>query len=92
MTDCPDTRALARQRILSALDEVVAQIVFQADRLERLHVAVPLPIARELAQRVTTIVLALACYREGAYRDPASLAIIADPGQELDYEDWPVVV
>lgn len=92
MTHSPDTHTRARQHILAALDEVMAQIIFQADRLERLDVTVPLSTACELAQRVTMITVALVCYRAGAYQASVRLANIGNPGQETDYADWPSVV
>lgn len=49
------TYAVARQHVLSDLDEVVSQIVLQADRIERLDVTVPDSVVKEIARRLIYI-------------------------------------
>jgi hypothetical protein len=78
-------RTLARQRILSAIDGVLAQLVFQADRFQRFDAAVPALVTDEVTDRVSSVALALVCYSEGEYEAAASLANTTELAmQELD--------
>ena len=69
-----DSRILARQRILDALDEVVAQFTVQADCFQRRDATAPILITDEVAGWVSSITLALARYGEGEYQTAAVLA------------------
>jgi hypothetical protein len=55
----PSTYAVTRQHILSDLDEVISQIILQADRIERLDVAVPTPALNETVRRLVAVTFAL---------------------------------
>jgi len=80
--NCLTQRAIARQRILDALDEVVAQFTVQADCFQRRDAIAPVIITDEVAGWVSSIGLALARYGEGEYQTAAVLADIADPTHE----------
>ncbi len=73
-------RRRARERILSALDEIVAQCTLQAELLERQDAAAPVLITDEVADWVRRVSLALARYGEGAYEQAAELADITGVG------------
>ena len=74
-----EIHAFAQRCILSALDEVVAQFVFQADRLQCFDAAAPVLITDAVAERVSSIALALTRYGEGEYAAAACLANGASP-------------
>ncbi len=69
-------RRRARERILAALDEIVAQCTLQAELLARQDAAAPLLITDEVVDWVRRVALALARYGEGAYERAAELADI----------------
>ena len=79
MTVGIDYRTLARQRILSALDELVAQFVVQADSFERLDPVAPLLITDEVRRWISSTALDLTCYWEDGYQIATTLASITDP-------------
>ncbi len=88
-----DPRALARRRILSALDEVIAQFTVQADFLQQRDAAAPIPITDEVVGWVSSIALALARYGEGEYEDAATLADITGlDTEEIGDESGSIVV
>jgi len=76
VTHSLDIRALARRRILAALDEVVAQFTVQADLFQRRDAAASILITGEVVGWVSSIALALTRYSEGEYEDAAALADI----------------
>jgi hypothetical protein len=80
-------RTLARQCILSAIDGVLARLVFQADRFQRFDTEAPILITDEVTDRVSSVALALVRYGEGEYEAAVSLANIAELAkQESDDE------
>ena len=79
---CRNQHTRARQRILDALDEVVAQLTVQADCFQRRDAAAPIIVTSEVVGWVSSIALALVRYGEGEYQTAAALASIADPTRE----------
>jgi hypothetical protein len=53
-----------RQHILSDLDEVISQIILQADRIERLDVTVPDSVVKEIARRLISVAFKISFYAE----------------------------
>jgi hypothetical protein len=75
MTVCKrDVHRLARHRILTAMDEIVAQFVFHAECLQRFDTAAPTLIAGQVTDRVAAVALALTQYQAGKYETAAALA------------------
>ncbi len=68
-----DKRHLARERILGALDEIVAQFTVQAELFLRQDAAAPVLITTEVISWVERVSLALNRYAEGEY-EAAELA------------------
>ena len=79
----------ARRRILSALDEIVAQCTVQAKLLERQDGAAPVLVTEEVVEWVRRVAQALVRYEEGEYAR-AALADITGAGEGDDEEDAPV--
>jgi hypothetical protein len=73
-------RQRARRRILSALDEIVAQCTVQAELLERQDGAVPVLVSEGVVEWVQRVAQALVRYREGEYAR-AALADITGVGE-----------
>jgi hypothetical protein len=74
-------RQRARRRILSALDEIVAQCTVQAELLERQDGAVPVLVTGEVVEWVRRVAQALVRYGEGEYARAAALADITGVGE-----------
>jgi hypothetical protein len=74
-----DSRTLARHRILTAMDEIVAQFIFHAECLQRFDSAAPTLIAGQVSDRVTAVALALTQYQAGKYETAATLTASANP-------------
>jgi hypothetical protein len=85
-----ELRLRARRRILSALDEIVAQCTVQAELLERQDGAAPVLVTGEVVEWVRRVALALVRYGEGEYARAAALADITGVGEGGDEEDAPV--
>jgi uncharacterized glyoxalase superfamily metalloenzyme YdcJ len=69
-----DQRQAARRRILTALDETVAQLTFQAARFQEKDAAAPILVTAEVVRWVERIHRALTRYGEGEYAEAARLA------------------
>ena len=76
-----EERWRARRRILSALDEIVAQCTVQAELLERQDGAVPVLVSEGVVEWVRWVAQALVRYREGEYARAAALADITGVGE-----------
>jgi hypothetical protein len=82
----PDQRQ-ARQRILTALDETVAQLTFQAARFQEKDAAAPILVTSEVVRWVERIHRALTRYGEGEYAEAARLADVNGVDQgDFTYE------
>ena len=75
-----EERWRARRRILSALDEIVAQCTVQAELLERQDGAAPVLVSEGVVEWVRRVALALVRYGEGEYAR-AALADITGVGE-----------
>jgi hypothetical protein len=76
-----EERQRARRRILSALDEIVAQCTVQAELLERQDGAAPVLVTGEVVEWVQRVAQALVRYGEGEYARAAALADITGVGE-----------
>jgi len=76
-----EDRQQARRRILSALDEIVAQYTVQVKLLERQDGAVPVLVTEEVVEWMRRVAQALVRYEEGEYARAAALADITGAGE-----------
>ena len=77
-------QALASQRILAALDEIIAWMILCAERLEQFGTAMPPWAAHEMTELVAITTLALIRYNEGAYETAASLASMTSTDKAVE--------
>lgn len=81
-------RTDARQQILSAIDEILDRLVFQADYLQRFNVASPVLITDHVARLAAAVNAALVHYQHGEYQQVA-MSLAAASGREQSHTELP---